>query len=129
MTNSLGGYIRGLRNSKKITTRELGRMIGYSQSHISGIENGRRKIKPSMLSKYIKAISSSDEEFNDIKEHIRSEYSIVIEDDKEISYTTKEEKHISLNNVIDSRIEIDGQELSVNEIKLMISVVRGYRKL
>lgn len=129
MTNSLGEYIRDLRNSKKITTRELSVMINHSQGHISGIENARRKINPSILSKYIKAISSSDEEFNDIKEHIRSEYSVVIEDDKEVSYTTKEENPISLNNVIDSHIEIDGQELSVNEIKLMISVVRGYRKL
>lgn len=129
MTNSLGEYIRGLRNSKKITTRELGSMIGYSYSHIGSMEKGRRKIRPDTLSKYIKAISSSDEEFNDIKEYIRSEYSIVIEDDKEISYTMKEEKPISLNNVIDSRIEIDGQELSVNEIKLMISVVRGYRQI
>lgn len=129
MTNSLGGYIRSLRNNKKITTRELGNMIGHSHSYIASLERGRKKIHSGILSKYIKAISSSDEEFNDIKEHIRSEYSIVIEDDKEVSYTTKEEKPISLNNVIDNRIEIDGQELSVNEIKLMINVVRGYRKI
>ena len=129
MANALGEYIRGLRNSKKITTRELGSMIGYSHSHIGSIEKGRRKIKPSMLSKYIKAISSSDEEFNDIKEHIRSEYSIIIEDVEEVSYTIKEKTPISLNNVVDNYIEIDGQKLSVDEIKLILSIVRGYRKL
>lgn len=41
----LGEFLKNIRKKKKITAKDLGIKIGYSQSHISGVENGQKNTR------------------------------------------------------------------------------------
>ena len=43
INKELGNFIKSIRQLKKISAKDLGEKIGYSQSHISGIENGQKR--------------------------------------------------------------------------------------
>lgn len=53
----LGGKIQGLRKSRGITQKELADFLGYSESLISYIEKGERKISAEDLQKIAKLFS------------------------------------------------------------------------
>jgi len=40
----IGQTIRSLRKANNITQKELGKLLGYSEAHISNLENGNRGI-------------------------------------------------------------------------------------
>lgn len=44
--SEVGNYLKNIRKNKNITAKALGENLKYSQSHISGIENGSKKIPP-----------------------------------------------------------------------------------
>ena len=44
--SEVGNYLKNIRKNKNITAKALGKNLKYSQSHISGIENGSKKIPP-----------------------------------------------------------------------------------
>lgn len=122
-------YIKELRLSKKIKGNELAKVTGYSQSHISGIENGLKKINNRFLNKYIKAVSKNSAEYDVFKKDIEKKFNINLHDVEDINFLVKENSSVSLNIVTDTKLEIDGIELSVSERKLILSVIRGYRGL
>lgn len=53
----LGEKIRDLRKSRGITQKELGDFLGYSESFISYIEKGERKLSIDILQKIAKMFS------------------------------------------------------------------------
>ena len=53
----LGGRIQGLRKSRGMTQKELADFFGYSESYISYIEKGERKISIEDLQKIAKIFS------------------------------------------------------------------------
>ena len=53
----LGGKIQGLRKSRGMTQKELADFLGYSESFISYIEKGERKIAAEDLQKIAKIFS------------------------------------------------------------------------
>lgn len=62
----LGNYLRKIRKDKKISAKELGDSIGYSQSHISGIENGIKTMPTkSFIRNYLLGITKNTEELNE----------------------------------------------------------------
>lgn len=69
---TLGEFLRGFRNSKELTTRELGEEIGFSYSYIASVEKGRRKPSKDFIEKYIYAVSKNNEELTNVKKKISS---------------------------------------------------------
>lgn len=57
-------YLKSIRKNKNITAKSLGANLQYSQSHISGIENGSKKIPPFFIPAYLNYVSDSNEEYN-----------------------------------------------------------------
>jgi len=53
----LGGKIQGLRKSRGMTQKELADFLGYSESYISYIEKGERKVSVEDLQKIAKIFS------------------------------------------------------------------------
>lgn len=128
MTNSLAEYLKKLRKSKNITAEELGNMIGYSQSHISGVENGFKNLNSNLLIKYIKAVSNDDIEKETIENTIKINYEYDLSSMKNADLFSGD-KIISLNNVTEHEFYIDDKQLSVQEMKLILTVIRGYRQI
>ena len=62
--SEVGSYLKSIRKNKNITAKSLGESLKYSQSHISGIENGSKKIPPFFIPAYLNFISDTDEEYN-----------------------------------------------------------------
>ncbi|MBQ1928845.1 MAG: helix-turn-helix domain-containing protein [Clostridia bacterium] len=63
MIGEFGEYLQILRQSKGITVRQLGEMVTVSSSHISNIENGRRKPpKVEVLKSIVRALGLTEDE-------------------------------------------------------------------
>ena len=63
MIGEFGEYLQILRQSKGVTVRQLGEMVTVSPSHISNIENGRRRPpKCEVLRSIVKALSLTEDE-------------------------------------------------------------------
>ena len=68
--SEVGNYLKNIRKNKNITAKALGENLKYSQSHISGIENGSKKIPPFFIPAYLNFISDTNEEYNYYAEQI-----------------------------------------------------------
>lgn len=60
----VGNYLKSIRKNKNITAKSIGENLKYSQSHISGIENGSKKIPPFFIQSYLNYVSDINEEYN-----------------------------------------------------------------
>ncbi|MEB7408034.1 helix-turn-helix domain-containing protein [Mammaliicoccus sciuri] len=61
----LGNCLKNIRKNKKISAKSLGDSIGYSQSHISGIENGIKTMPTeSFIRNYLLGITKNTEELS-----------------------------------------------------------------
>lgn len=69
----IGRFLKSIRVSKNKTAKQLGDKTGYSQSHISGIENGK-KTMPSkqFIESYLMYLKDNSEEFNYYADKINS---------------------------------------------------------
>lgn len=67
----LGNYLKEIRKNKNITAKTLGEKTGYTQGHISGIENGT-KTMPNIqfVKKYLNALTENNIEYNKYVEEI-----------------------------------------------------------
>ncbi|WP_323706907.1 helix-turn-helix domain-containing protein [Mammaliicoccus vitulinus] len=128
MSNTLVEYLKQLRKEKNITAEELGNMIGYSQSHISGVENGLKNLNGNLLTKYIKALSNDDIEKAEIENAIKNNYEYDISSVKNADFFNND-KTISLNDITGYEFFIDGEQLSNREMKLILTLIRGYRQI
>lgn len=128
MSNALVEYLKQLRKEKNITAEELGKMMGYSQSHISGVENGSKSLNSNLLTKYIKALSNDDAEKIEIENMIKNNYEDDLSNVKNVKFLNSD-KMISLNDITGHEFYIDGEQLSNREMKLILTVIRGYRQI
>ncbi|MCJ0956419.1 helix-turn-helix domain-containing protein [Mammaliicoccus sciuri] len=66
LKKELGNCLKDIRKDKKISAKSLGDSIGYSQSHISGIENGIKTMPTeSFIRNYLLGITKNTEELKD----------------------------------------------------------------
>lgn len=54
---TVGENIRRIRQERNLTQRQLGEMVGASETYIRAYESGRRNPKPSSLEKIADALS------------------------------------------------------------------------
>ena len=59
----VGAFIREKREALGITQKELGRLIGVTNNHISDIENGHRKVSPERYMEFVKILGLDREAF------------------------------------------------------------------
>lgn len=65
LDKKVGNFLKKKRKEKRITAEKLGRNIGYSQSHISGIENGQKSLpNKKFVQSYLMFLKSNYEEYN-----------------------------------------------------------------
>ncbi|PTK50144.1 XRE family transcriptional regulator [Staphylococcus haemolyticus] len=65
LDKKIGNFLKEKRKEKRITAQKLGKNIGYSQSHISGIENGQKSLPNNkFVQSYLMFIKSNYEEYN-----------------------------------------------------------------
>ncbi|MEX2956177.1 helix-turn-helix domain-containing protein [Staphylococcus pasteuri] len=122
-------YLKQIRLKKGIKTRELAKNIGYSHGHISSFEHGNKKASLKFISGYIKGISNNEVEYETLKNQIAETYKIEINNDPNSEYTNKSIKPISLTEMFEKEYELDGKNLSLEEMKMMIALVRSYRNI
>jgi transcriptional regulator with XRE-family HTH domain len=72
--------LKYLRESRQISMRMAGRLVGTSSATINHTENGRRDLTPSIIIKFVEAYGYTYEQFEqmlngnlEIPEHLRSE--------------------------------------------------------
>ncbi|MEB7747296.1 helix-turn-helix domain-containing protein [Staphylococcus equorum] len=129
---SLGEYLRKLRNDKNKTTRDIGKVIGYSYSYVASIETGRRKPKEEILEKYIYALSDNSDELLEIKRDISNitngEYykkyhgtNIVKSDESIIEAMTNNNKVNSMYSSENSLITKNIYNFPINDISFHLS--------
>lgn len=129
---SLGEYLRKLRNDKNKTTRDIGKVIGYSYSYVASIETGRRKPKEEILEKYIYALSDNSDELLEIKRDISNitngEYykkyhdtNIVKSDESIIEAMTNNNKVDSMYSSENSLITKNIYNFPINDISFHLS--------
>ncbi|MGW9919270.1 helix-turn-helix domain-containing protein [Staphylococcus hominis] len=72
-SSSLGSLLKGLREAKKLTVRELSELINFSYTYISSVENDK-KSNPSQrfLESYIYGLAKNSEEIRDIKNKVNN---------------------------------------------------------
>lgn len=71
LKKELGNCLKDIRKNKKISAKSLGDSIGYSQSHISGIENGIKTMPTeSFIRNYLLGITKNTEELKDYYKRI-----------------------------------------------------------
>lgn len=66
-------YVKQLRLSKKLTTKQVSQKVGISQSHISGWENGKKTMANATLQKILKFLSDNQEEFKTHSKNLEGE--------------------------------------------------------
>ncbi|KAA1039489.1 helix-turn-helix transcriptional regulator [Macrococcus equipercicus] len=103
----LGDYIKKLRKNKKVTAKELGSYVGYSQSYISAIENNNNNNVPSkkVLNRLATALRHIGYDHADVEEKLYSiagypsRRHIAHDDDFKISYSKYLGAYDNLSNV------------------------------
>ncbi|HGO2073363.1 TPA: helix-turn-helix transcriptional regulator [Staphylococcus aureus] len=71
LDKKVGKFLKEKRKEKRITAIEIGKNIGYSQSHISGIENGQKSFpNQSFIQSYLLYIKSNYGEYNQYTEEL-----------------------------------------------------------
>ncbi|MCG7419649.1 transcriptional regulator [Macrococcus epidermidis] len=61
----IGSFLKRIRNEYGITTTELSNLTGYSQSHISGMENGKKTFpSEKFIEGYLRGIVDSEKDLN-----------------------------------------------------------------
>ncbi|KKK34705.1 hypothetical protein WN59_06650 [Salinicoccus sediminis] len=126
----LGDYLKRLRKRKKLTAKELGELTGYSQSHISGIENGQKgRPNEEFLRKSLLSLSDSSHEYvkhiEDINEIFQHEL-ITTEEFKskfKDTFANKEapSKYLRWGDEEKGYIKADVYDFPINDIEYMIS--------
>ena len=122
-------YLKQIRLKKGIKTRELSKNIGYSHGHISSFEHGNKTVSLKFISGYIKGVSNNEVDYETLKTKISETYKVEINNNSNSEYTNKSIKPISLTEMFEKEYELDGKNLSLEEMKMMIALVRSYRNM
>lgn len=122
---NLGQYLRSLRIGKNITSRELGRNIGYSYSYICNVEKGVGKPSDKFISRFIKGVSADDNEIKQISNHLIEYYDIHISS-SDVKYFSSRSLPQKLEFILLIDCELDGNELTQEDKKLLLRFMRSY---
>lgn len=82
LSSKIGEKLKEIRKKHKVSAKKIGEVLGYSQSHISGIENGTKNIpNKKFITNYLKFITNSNFSemnfyINDINEIANGEFEI-----------------------------------------------------
>ena len=76
---SLGEKIKGLREEKRISIRELGRRTDVSGMHISNIEKGKVNASPELVSKIAHVLEANSDELLHLADRVDPEVVDVIQ--------------------------------------------------
>lgn len=61
LSSKIGEKLKEVRKNYKVSAKKIGEILGYSQSHISGIENGTKNIpNKRFITNYLKFITNSN---------------------------------------------------------------------
>lgn len=129
-SKELGEYLKRLRKRKKLTARELGELTGYSQSHISGIENGQKgRPNEEFLRKYLLSLSDSSHEYVKYVDDINELYQLELITTEEFkdkfkdTFKNKDEpsKYLRWGDEEKGYLKADVYDFPINDIEYMIS--------
>ena len=81
------------------------------------------------ISGYIKGVSNNEVDYETLKTKISETYKVEINNNSNSEYTNKSIKPISLTEMFEKEYELDGKNLSLEEMKMMIALVRSYRNM
>lgn len=104
----IGSELKTIRKKKKISAQNLVNSLGYSQSHISGIENGTKIIpSKSFITKYLKSVTNSN--FSEVNYYINEINKIA---KGEIELSTYVDESTSLLDAFARDFEDDSSKLN-----------------
>lgn len=122
----IGRKIKELRDSRKLTVRELGSNIGMSFSHISKIERGENSPSIETLEKLAEFFNIDISYFfieqKDLDGFTDNEKDLLFE--RDLSNEALKEKYSFIDNK-----KIGGQPLSDEEMEYLIEQVKTLRKI
>lgn len=129
----LGEFLKNIRKKKKITAKDLGIKIGYSQSHISGVENGQKKIPDNkFLEDYLSKLVDTTDEYNfyvrEIKEISNNQISLTerihpVYDSMKRSSLPYEFNFINFK----SKPEITFYDIPINDIHFHLKDINNFK--
>jgi transcriptional regulator with XRE-family HTH domain len=77
--SNFAGYLKELRDDKRIGVRELGRAVGVTGMHISNMEKGKSLPSPALIVKLAEALDTDVDEMSHRADHIAPEVVGVIQ--------------------------------------------------
>ncbi|AII36488.1 MULTISPECIES: helix-turn-helix domain-containing protein [Bacillus] len=121
MSNNTGLKLKKLRKSKKLTLRDLADKLGVTHSYLSKIERG-------VTNPSLKMINSLAEFFDvDQSYFFTEEKNLDNFTDEELELTF--ERDLSIENLREKyNLTLGGKEVSDDEIKVMLEVLKAYRE-
>ncbi|MCX4077536.1 helix-turn-helix transcriptional regulator [Bacillus subtilis] len=121
MSNNTGVKLKKLRKSKKLTLRDLADKLGVTHSYLSKIERGVTNPSLKMI--------------NSLAEFFDVDQSYFFTDEKNLDNFTDEEleltfeRDLSIENLREKyNLTLGGKEVSDDEIKVMLEVLKAYRE-
>ena len=121
MSNNTGVKLKKLRKSKKLTLRDLADKLGVTHSYLSKIERGVTNPSLKMI--------------NSLAEFFDVDQSYFFTDEKNLDNFTDEEleltfeRDLSIENLREKyNLTLGGKEVSEDEIKVMLEVLKAYRE-
>ncbi|RJS57459.1 transcriptional regulator [Bacillus subtilis] len=121
MSNNTGVKLKKLRKSKKLTLRDLADKLGVTHSYLSKIERGVTNPSLKMI--------------NSLAEFFDVDQSYFFTDEKNLDNFTDEEleltfeRDLSIENLREKyNLTLGGKEVSDDEIKVILEVLKAYRE-
>ncbi|ARW39859.1 helix-turn-helix transcriptional regulator [Bacillus amyloliquefaciens] len=121
MSNNTGVKLKKLRKSKKLTLRDLADKLGVTHSYLSKIERGVTNPSLKMI--------------NSLAEFFDVDQSYFFTDEKNLDNFTDEELELTFERDLSIEylrekynITLGGKEVSDDEIKVMLEVLKAYRE-
>ncbi len=121
--------LKQLRRSRNITVRDMGKLMNYSYSYISKVENSKEKPSTFFVSAYLKALSYNEREYNELRHKYESSTGISIKYNDSINFLSSETV-LDLSRPFNyaENIIFDGSPLTSEDIFILNHIIRAYLK-
>ncbi|MBO1220466.1 helix-turn-helix domain-containing protein [Staphylococcus nepalensis] len=108
LSPKIGKKLKEIRKSHKVSAKKIGEVLGYSQSHVSGIENGTKIIpNKKFITNYLKFVTNSN--FSEMNFYINNINEIA---NGEIQIATYLDNSTSLLNAFVNDYEDDSSQIN-----------------
>lgn len=108
LSPKIGKKLKEIRKSHKVSAKKIGEVLGYSQSHVSGIENGTKIIpNKKFITNYLKFVTNSN--FSEMNFYINNINEIA---NGEIQVATYLDNSTSLLNAFVNDYEDDSSQIN-----------------